>query len=459
MPVPVIAVFDIGRTNKKLFLFNDTYDIVFEHSKTLDESSDEDGFSCEDIDRLTAFVKESLSAVLRSGKYDVRAVNFSAYGATFVYIDDVGKPVFPIFNYLKEYPVTLKEKFYRAYGGEEALSLQTSSPVLGSLNSGMQVYRLKNQKPNEFASVKHALHLPQFLSYLISGKPLTEITSLGCHTNLLNFTNATYHHWVVKENIQHIFPEMVPCDHVEAVTFEGSRIQCGVGIHDSSAALIPYFSIFQSPFLLISTGTWSISMNPFNDAPLTADELRQDCLCYMSYSGKPVKASRLFAGHEYEHVARELASCYDVPLEDIHTITFNYELIERYLKEKEQPSWTGDLSCFKTVEEAYHSFMLDLVRRQCRSTGLVMNSAVTRIFVDGGFARNNVFMNLLPVFFPQKEVYAAFMSQGTALGAAMAIHNAWNKLPIPLDRVKLVRYRNVNSTEPGVLRRDVDIKS
>ena len=79
-------------------------------------------------------------------------------------------------------------------------------------------------------------------------------------------------------------------------------------MHDSSAALIPYLACFDEPFLLISTGTWCISLNPFNHEPLTAEELQQDCLCYLSYEGKPVKAARYFGGNEHEQTVKKIAS-------------------------------------------------------------------------------------------------------------------------------------------------------
>src|SRR3984957_7458247 len=55
-----------------------------------------------------------------------------------------------------------------------------------------------------------------------------------------------------------------------------------------------------------------------------------------------------------------------------------------------------NLSDFKTDIEAYHQLMIDLVKMQFLSTSLVIDrSAMKRIFVDGGFSKNNVFMNLL----------------------------------------------------------------
>lgn len=40
----VIAVFDIGKTNKKVFLFNKNLDIVFQEEKPFKTIMDDDGF-------------------------------------------------------------------------------------------------------------------------------------------------------------------------------------------------------------------------------------------------------------------------------------------------------------------------------------------------------------------------------------------------------------------------------
>lgn len=45
--IPVIAVFDVGKTNKKLFLFDENYKIVFERTARFIETVDEDGEPCE----------------------------------------------------------------------------------------------------------------------------------------------------------------------------------------------------------------------------------------------------------------------------------------------------------------------------------------------------------------------------------------------------------------------------
>ena len=107
-----------------------------------------------------------------------------------------------------------------------------------------------------------------------------------------------------------------------------------------------------------------------------------------------------------------------------------------------QSSFTQrNLGVFTTYEEAYHQLMIDIVSQQHASSQLVIKGTdVKRIFVDGGFSKNHLYMNLLAMAFPEMEVYAASMAQGTAVGAALAIHKAWNKKPLPNDIIELKYY-------------------
>lgn len=446
---PAIAVIDVGKTNKKIFLFDHDYNLVYERSARFIETTDEEGHSCENLESLRLSVFDSLRWLFNKKNFDVRAINFSAYGASFVNIDEDGNPVTPLYNYLKPYPEKLKKQFYDTYGGEEAFSLCTASPVLGNLNSGMQLYRLKYEKPEVFERIHYSLHLPQYLSYLISGKPCSDITSIGCHTNLWDFQKNDYHQWVYAEGMDKKLAPVCNYDETKKAVFPGNNYLVGIGLHDSSAALIPYLVNFQEPFVLLSTGTWCISLNPFNETPLTAEELRQDCLCYLQYQGKAVKASRLFAGPEYEEGVNRIAEYFNQDAIKYRSMEFNPEIVSLLRKNgfskneelTKEIFIKRDLASFATDEEAYHQLMLDIISQQTISTQLVLNgSPVKRLFVDGGFSRNAVYMNLLAMAFPQLEVYAAFMAQATALGAALAIHSSWNKNRLPNTLIRLQFY-------------------
>ncbi|MEZ0130315.1 FGGY family carbohydrate kinase, partial [Flavobacterium sp. LBUM151] len=231
----VVAIFDIGKTNKKVFLFDENYRIVWEKSVNLDETVDEDSFPCEDIEVLKDWILDRLSEIKELSNYTLKAINFSTYGASFVYIDGKGEVLTPLYNYLKEYPKKLKDNFYAKYKGEEVFAVKTASPVLGSLNSGMQIYRLKEENPELFEKVEYCLHLPQYLSFLLTGEAYTDITSIGCHTNLWNFKKMKYHKWLKNEGIKDKLPPIHPG---RDVIKRGNDIAVGIGLHDSSSAII-----------------------------------------------------------------------------------------------------------------------------------------------------------------------------------------------------------------------------
>ncbi|TKB96281.1 FGGY-family carbohydrate kinase [Pedobacter cryophilus] len=450
MSKPVIAIFDVGKTNKKLFLFDEEYKIVFERSARFTETKDEDGDSCENLESLRLSVFDSLREVLREKEFNIKAINFSTYGASLVYVDQNGQALAPLYNYLKEYPEALKKQFYDTYGGEEDFSVRTSSPVLGSLNSGMQLYRMKYEKPELFKRMKYALHLPQYMSSIITGKMYSDITSIGCHTNLWDFQNNAYHEWVAEEGVDAKLAPLFPGDKVITSSFPSDNYLTGVGLHDSSAALIPYLESFREPFVLISTGTWCISLNPFNHNPLTKFELTQDCLSYMTFTGKPIKASRLFAGFEHEQQVKRIAAHYNQAIGKYKTVKFDMAVVKKFLPDKPLHLYFNslgfdyfdfareDLSRFKNDIEAYHYFIYTLIFKQFLSTSLALDKTnVKRIFVDGGFSKNSIYMNLLALVFPDIEVYAASMAQATAMGAAVAIHQHWNKQQLPTDMITL----------------------
>ncbi|QKZ15254.1 FGGY-family carbohydrate kinase [Spirosoma sp. KUDC1026] len=459
MPFTVIAVIDVGKTNKKLFLFDQLYRIVWEKSQQLPERVDEDGDPCEDVDELTRWVKDAVDEVLALPQFAVQALNFSTYGASFVYLDADRKLVGQLYNYLKPFPESLRRQFVEQYDPAGELALQTASPLMDSLNSGLMLYRIRHDKPQLFRQIRHALHLPQYLSHLFTDEVVSDVTSIGCHTLLWNFSRQQYHDWVVAEGLDRLFGQLYPADQVVG-TIAGTQVHVGGGLHDSSAALIPYLASFQEPFLLISTGTWCISLNPFNAEPLTANELQNDCLCYLQYKGQPVKASRLFAGYEHEQQMKRLAVHFGVAPDYYKQVRYNEALVEqlRQAEPGRQQTKAGvildsgfgerELGLFPDYETAYHQFMIDLVAAQVASTDLVLTDRsvpLSRIYVDGGFSHNPLYMNLLAAAFPQHAVWAASVAQATALGAALAIHNEWNPMPVPADLITLRQYTRTPS--------------
>jgi len=427
-----IAIFDIGKTNKKCFVFDEHYRIVFEKSVQLPETTDEDGDPCEDLNLLKNWVLESRQEILTNRHFRIRAMNCSTYGASLVHLDRQGHPLTPLYNYLKPFPPALKGQFFRRYDEAATLALHTASPILDHLNAGLQLYWLKNQKPQIFQRIKYSLHLPQYIASLLGGHFFSEITSLGCHTMLWNFQKNDYHDWVIAEQIAEKFPPLT-ASHLARPAVGTPSVLAGAGLHDSSAALIPYLEGFPEPFVLISTGTWCIALNPFDAEPLTEAELKNDCLCYLTYAGKPVKAARYFGGHYHERFTRVLAKHFEKPPDFYQTVRFDPQMLPVLTKPPE-PKEPG---AFKDYETAYHYYMNALMTKQQSAIGHLHLSGIRYLLVDGGFSTNDVYMNLLARAFPEMDVYAADIAQASALGAAMAIHACWNEGPLPRNLVRL----------------------
>ncbi len=58
----VISIFDIGKTNKKLYLFDEKFKVVFRHEEPFPVITDEDDFECDDIDLITSWIANELTA-------------------------------------------------------------------------------------------------------------------------------------------------------------------------------------------------------------------------------------------------------------------------------------------------------------------------------------------------------------------------------------------------------------
>ncbi|PKD17721.1 carbohydrate kinase [Salegentibacter salinarum] len=434
--VKVTAVFDIGKTNKKFFLFDKNYKELLRKYKRLPETKDEDGYPAEDLVELQNWMKSIFETILEKDEYNLKAVNFSSYGASFVHLDHNGKVLTPLYNYTKSIEKSVVEEFYKNYGDELSIATQTASPQSGFLNSGMQLYWLKKTKPEIFSKIKYSLHLPQYLSYLFTGIPVSEYTSIGCHTNLWDYYKKDYHDWVYKENIDRILAPLVPTSASMNTSYKGKKLKIGVGIHDSSSALLPYILSKKKPFLLLSTGTWSIALNPFSKDEITKEDIKHNCLNYLRVDGKPVKASRFFMGNEYRLQVEKLGEYYGKEYGYHREIKFNKNL---YLKLIENPSiyfkFEGislqrkklhktDLEPFQTFEEAFHQLMIELMELQIQTIRKAIgNSEIKTIYIDGGFTDNDVFMKLMSHHFSEFKVLATQSPLGSALGAAMVISN------------------------------------
>jgi sugar (pentulose or hexulose) kinase len=432
MKIKVTAVFDIGKTNKKFFLLDENYKEVYREYTSFEEIQDEDGYPTENIEALKIWLKEVFYRVLENEMFNIKAINFSTYGASFVHLDQYGEVLTPLYNYTKEIDSSIEDNFYNTYGPELELTRTSGSPKSGLLNSGMQLYWIKHAKPEIFQKIKYSLHLPQYLSYIFTGIPVSEYTSIGCHTSLWNYETKDYQDWVYKEEIFKILPPIVSTETSFNMNYNGKRIKVGVGIHDSSSALLPYVRSVKKPFVLVSTGTWSIALNPFSDVSLTEEDTQNGCINYMRINGKPVKSSRLFLGNEYKLQLQGLTEKFKVDENHHKNIDFDYDTYFEIVKEfkycfrwksfsdENMPEKTHYL--YHTFEHAYHQLMIELVQLQVKTIKKIANiHQIDRLYVDGGFTDNDLYIKLLSYYLRGMKLRTTQASLGSALGAAIAI--------------------------------------
>ena len=166
--------------------------------------------------------------------------------------------------------------------------------------------------------------------------------------------------------------------------------------------------------------------------PLTIEDIQRDCIYNMRVDGSPIRASRLFLGNEYKLQVAYLSKKFGVA-SGIHMgikfdpdtfadlmKDFNYMFRWEGIVDENMPTATKvDLENF---ESAYHQLMLELVLLQVKSLKMAMGTTrVNRLYIDGGFSDNEVYIKLLSHFLKPMKIRTTDASLGTALGAAMVI--------------------------------------
>jgi len=434
MSTETVLIFDIGKTNKKILQFDFQLNLLHEEELIFEEIPDDDGFLGDDIGKIESWILQSCEKFLNDPDTLVRGINFTTYGATLVYMDQDGKRLTPVYNYLKPMPEGIAESIYKQHGGIEEFCRKTASPALDMLNSGLQAYWLQQVKPEIFEKVSSILHFPQYLHHFLTGRITSEHTSIGCHTALWDFDHMQYHKWTKSLGDQ--FPQPVNVEQTSPSAKLSKQVPVGIGIHDSSASLVPYLMHSDEEFILISTGTWCISMNPFNHTQLTPEQLQLDCLEYLSVYQKPVKSSRFFLGHIHDKNVKRLAKAFGLKKKAYKQVCLDDEILQPLLSRKagdrmffkegmteDYVDRIVDLEAFESFEIGYHQLMADLVDLTAESINLIIGDKdnTKNLYVTGGFAKNDIFIEGLACRFRNKKVFTSDIPNATSLGAALVL--------------------------------------
>ena len=116
-------------------------------------------------------------------EHRIDAISVTTHGATAALVDANGDLALPVLDYEFAGPDGLRA----AYEQVRPPFAETGTPRLPiGLNLGAQLFWQQKTFPDAFAKVSAILTYPQYWACSLTGVAASEVTSLGCHTDLWN---------------------------------------------------------------------------------------------------------------------------------------------------------------------------------------------------------------------------------------------------------------------------------
>lgn len=427
-----IAVIDVGKTNVKVAIVELEF-LEEKHVLSIPNISIRSGhFLTFNTESIWDFICESLKEL--SSKFKIDGISVTTHGAAAVLIMEDGTYAGPI-----DYEDSKIDAIAAEYSKIRPNFEETGSPHLaGGLNIGSQLYCQFTQVPALRERLLYIITYPQFWGWKLTGNFATDFTSLGCHSDLWSPRKNNFSNLVNKLKIQGKIPFPKKPNEIMGNLTEKvsqriglSRLPVSVGIHDSNASLVPHLLSQKSSFSVISTGTWVIVLS-INGNKVELDQTR-DTLLNVNLLGQETPSARFMGGREYEIEAGS-----GIP---------NQKDMRQMLKDNLilLPSIVNDVGPFQSCKQSWTPYMprlgsglrnlvvccyLAMMTRECLN--LVGHEG--KIIVEGPFARNRQYINMLSVI-TKSEILLSKSITGTTIGAAMLFLKEDQKSNIKYDTV------------------------
>ncbi len=224
--------------------------------------------------------------------HGVGRVVFSGHGCTFALVG-ADHLVHPILDYEQEPPRAVAGRIrYRSCFLAKRFPL---SCRWVSTTGGVSLW-LADRKPELLSRSDAILAYPQFWSWKFSGRKVSEVSYLGCHSHLWAPLENDFSSLVDGQSWRSKMPRFVRAGQelgsFKVVLSSGDAADVVVhnGVHDSNSALYFYRSIGFTNFTLVSTGTWVIIFN--TSCPLEALDEKRDMLANVTVDHQPVATIR-----------------------------------------------------------------------------------------------------------------------------------------------------------------------
>lgn len=426
-----VVVLDVGKTLAKLTLWNPKGTLV-ERRTRLNDCVRAPSYAALDIDGIETWLQVVLSEFATIAP--VGTIVPVAHGAAMAIVDKNG-PVVPPIDYEDAMPTYLR----LAYDNDRDPFSLTGSPTLpGGLNLGAQLFRLEQEFSELWNSGGQIVTWPQYWARCLTGVAATEVTSLGCHTDLWQPFAAQPSRMAVRRGwSEHFAPLRAASEKLGTISQDWQRrtglpADCGVlcGLHDSNAALLAaraHPEIAQADLTVLSTGTWFIAMrSPAEEADINVarlDEAR-DCLVNVDVRGRPVPSARFMGGREAELLATSEGKFIDVASEADRLLKITPRLVSE--GRMAVPSFSGGTGPFpdnpghwlgEPHDELERRAACGLYLALMADVSLDLIGSCDCLVIEGRFAADPVFTAALASLRPQQKIYLLHAQNAVAYGA------------------------------------------
>jgi sugar (pentulose or hexulose) kinase len=406
----VTAVLDIGKTNSKVLAFDHDLNLVASYGM----ASISDGRRL-DTQRSWEFILASLKRV--AARFDLSAIVPTTHGAAFAVMGESGL-AHGIVDYEESVPDTISAE-YDAVRPDFAESFSPNLPF--GLNAGRQLFALDRSMPGLLDEARALIAYPQYWAWKLSGELASEVSSLGCHTDLWAPLKGQPSSLSAAMGWDRLLPPVAPAWQTlgEVAPALGLPGSCRVlaGLHDSNAALLRYIAGSREPFALVSTGTWFVCFNPEGHVPsLPAG---RDTLANVDVFGRPVASARFMGGREYAGLAGLDGQA---NLEDLRAVAAaGIFALPSFAAGGPFGGHRGTVRgtpSGQAQKAALAALYCALMTCEC----LALTGPVRKLYVDGPFATNPLYLGALATLLPEVRVLASHDQHGTGVGAALLAH-------------------------------------
>jgi sugar (pentulose or hexulose) kinase len=410
-----IAVLDVGKTNARVIALDDAGEPLAARSRP---SAVLPGppYPRLDLDGIWAWAEGALQELAR--EHRIEAIVPVAHGAAAVLLAGE-EPTLPALDYEFAGPDETAGTL------EPDPFAETASPVLpAGLNVAAQLHWQERRFPQAFARVTDILMLPQYWAWRLSGVKATEATALGAHTHLWNPAERRFSGLARRRGWAERFPRLRFAWDVlgpvrpELAALIGLPEDCRVlaGIHDSNASFLPHLVSRQTPFTVLSTGTWVIAMAA--GASLARLDPAADMLANVDARRDPVPCARFMGGREVERVAEAAGLRAAAGPEDVAAVIARGAMaLPAFVASGPFLDREGRIVGKAGTEPRQRAALAALYGALVVEVMLEKLGAAGPVVVEGSFHRNAAFCGLLAALRPEQSVHPTDDPSGTARGA------------------------------------------